>query len=718
MVRKQWVFVLAILAIAIPAAAQVSSVDEIEYPALRAFAPPTPERVELDNGLVLLLLEDHEMPIVDVIARVRVGARSESTDRAGLTGILAETMRTGGTTSMTGSELDEYLDSKAATIEANIGVAAGNLTASFLSEDAAELLPVVADVLRNPIFEQDKIEVAKTQVNAGIARQNDNPQGILFREFAELVYGDDSAYSTAASYDSVAAISREDLVVAHQAHFAPGQLLLGVVGDFDRDSMVALIQDAFGDWQSDTATEVAEAAVGDGAAPGVYFVAKEDMTQSNIAIGHMGVTRESPDYYPIQVFNHVLSGGFKSRLFSNVRTKKGLAYSVRGSIGSNWDYPGLFQMWMTTKTETTGAGIDALLEEVERLASDPITDEEIELAKSAILNSFVFNSDSTAKILGQQMTYEYFGFPSDYLAQYQAGIEGVTREQVVEVSETYIHPDEFVYLVVGPSEGTDKPLSEYGEVFERDITIAELTQERAEVSEEAMAAGVAILSSALEGMGGSDAVLAVQSRYFKASGEITVPQGTFPIGNESWAIFPDQTSQTVTLPFGVQKMIVTADAAVAVTPVGVQELGEEGRADILKALRRDTLMVLAAIARGELGGVASGSLEVDGATLQLVEIDLDGELLEWGVNDAGQVVRARYRGDFQGAPGEIIQTFSDFREVSSLSLPFVLAQTFEGQPFLTGTVETLEINPEIPESAFAVPQAAAEEAEAEDEAAE
>ena len=702
--------VLPLSVLAMPAFAQVSSVDEIEYPALNEFTPPTPERVELDNGMVVLLLEDHELPIIDLQARIRIGDRLESTEKAGVTAILAESLRTGGTENLSGSDLDEYLDSKAATIEVGIGTASGNLNASFLSEDAGELMSVIADVMRRPVFAEDKIDVAKSQVNAAVARQNDDPQGILFREFPELVYGDDSAYSINVTYDSVAAITRDDLVEWHQSYFAPDRIILGVVGDFDREEMLALIEQNFGDWQAD-AVEMADVEVGNSADPGVYYVAKEDMTQSNIAIGHLGVTRDSPDYYAIQVFNEVFSGGFTSRLFSNVRTKKGLAYSVRGAIGSNWDYPGQFRMWMTTKTETTGAGIDALLEEVERLTTDPISDEEIALAKDSILNSFVFNSDSTAKILGQQLTYEYFGFPSDYLEQYRQGIEAVTREEVQEVAETYIHPDEFIYLVVGPSEGTDKPLSEYGQVSERDITIPELTVAKAEASAETLAAGAALLGEAIAATGGGEALQGVESLYMKASGEIIVPQaGTFPIGLESWTVFPDRQSQTLTLPFGDQRIIITPDVAIATSPAGNQDLGDEGREDAIRDMRRNTLALLAAVDRGELEGNATGEIEVDGATLRLVEVDLDGDLVELGINADGQVVRVRYRGDFQGTPGEIIQSFSDIREVDGVSVPFAISQTFEGQPFLNGTVEAFEINPEVPEGTFSLPEPAEEEA--------
>ena len=250
MARRAFLLLIATAMVALPAGAQVSSVDDIEYPALRSFEPPSPERIELDNGMVVLLLQDDELPLIDVVARLRIGTRFETPANAGLMAILGEALRTGGTAAMSGSDLDEYLDSKAATIEANIGTTAGSVNASFLSEDAAELMPVVADVIRNPVFDEDKIEVARTQVNAGIARQNDDPQGIMFREFRELVYGDDSAYAIPNTYDSVASVSRDDLVENHGKYFAPDRTILGVVGDFNRDEMLGLIESAFGDWGS------------------------------------------------------------------------------------------------------------------------------------------------------------------------------------------------------------------------------------------------------------------------------------------------------------------------------------------------------------------------------------------------------------------------------------------------------------------------------------
>ena len=182
------------------------------------------------------------------------------------------------------------------------------------------------------------------------------------------------------------------------------------------------------------------------------------MTQSDIIIGHLGIRRDNPDYYAVEVMNEVLSGGFAARLFSNVRSKKGLAYSVRGGLDSNFDYPGTFNTWMTTKTETTAAGIDALMVEIDSIVTSPASDEEVKTAKESILNSFVFNYDS-------------FGYPADYLDRYRDNIEKVTKADVARVAAKYIHKDQLAVLVVGPSKGLDRPLDSYGKVTKLDIAI-------------------------------------------------------------------------------------------------------------------------------------------------------------------------------------------------------------------------------------------------------
>ena len=195
------------------------------------------------------------------------------------------------------------------------------------------------------------------------------------------------------------------------------------------------------------------------------------MNQSAIRMVDLGTLRNSPDYYAIEVFNEAFAGGFSSRLFSDIRTKRGLAYAVGGGIGTGFDRPGVTRLVMGTKSQSTTEAIQALYEDIDNLSKNPIDDDEIKKAKDGILNSFIFNFDTPDKVLREKMAYEFYGYPADFLERYRAGVEKVTKEDVARVATKYLHKDKLAILVVGNTKEFDKPISSLGPVSEIDITI-------------------------------------------------------------------------------------------------------------------------------------------------------------------------------------------------------------------------------------------------------
>ena len=487
-----------ILAGGSPVLAQVTDPDEIIYPAMPSTEVPQPTRVELDNGMVVILLEDHELPLIDARMLVRVGSRWEPAEQIGLADLVGQVLRSGGTQSMASDELDDLLEDRAATIESSIGTSSGSATMSTLKDDFPEMLWVFADVLRHPAFEQDKIDVAKTQVASSIARQNDSAAQIRGREFSELIYGSESPYARQATYATIDNISREDLVAFHGKYFHPNRMILGLAGDFDAEQAIRLVKEVFGAWPAGPELEEPAVEYRQEPNPGVFHVERNDITQAFVRIGHLGIIRDNPDYYAVEMMNQVLDGTFAARLFTRVRSQKGLAYDVGGRVGSGWDYPGITQLTISTKTETTAAGIDALLEEVHNMTREPPTDDEVSKARSGILNSFVFRADSARKILSQQLTYEYFGYPLDWQERYREGIENVTTAEVREAAKKYLHPDRFSILVVGKGEGLDRPLSDFGEVQSVDITIPE-PEDEVKITAGGEARGRELIARAVDG---------------------------------------------------------------------------------------------------------------------------------------------------------------------------------------------------------------------------
>jgi zinc protease len=464
---------LALFGAPAPVQAQVETVEELRYPPLPELVIPEPHRIVLDNGMVVLLMEDHELPLVGVSAYIRTGSRLEPQEKIGLASLTGTVLRTGGTKSRSGDELDEYLEGKAAGIETAIGDTSGTASMSCLTEDFPDVLKVYGEVLRFPVFDPEKLKIAKNQVMAGISRQNDDPDGILSREFKKLIYGKESPYTWDPTYASVGSITREDVIRWHATYFHPNRMILGVSGDFQKEKVLDLIMAVFGDWPKGPEVSDAPAFIQPVVPAGVFYVEKNDMTQAKIAMGHLGIRRDDPDYYSLVIVNQILSGSFGARLFSNIRSKQGLAYDVHGGVGLQWDYPGMAILSMSTKTETTGKGIDALIAEARNMVADPPTSEEVAKAKASILNSFVFSVDSPAKVLGKYLTYEYYGYPSTWLREFRQGIEKVNTAEVRTAAQKHLRPNEFAILVVGPRTGTKPALARYDRIQELDIRIPE-----------------------------------------------------------------------------------------------------------------------------------------------------------------------------------------------------------------------------------------------------
>jgi len=468
--KRLLVLLIALTVLAPLAAGQASDWQQIPIPTLPSFHPQEPKRIELPNGMVIFLQEDHELPLIDGIARVRGGSRDEPTAKAGMLDIYGEVWRTGGTKSQTGDQLDDFLEVRAAKVETNNSSDSTSISWSCLKGDLDDVFKAFTDLLREPEFRADKIEIAQKESFDAISRRNDDVHEIASRESGKLAYGKNNPYVREPEYSTVAGVTRDDLIAWHQAHVQPNNIILGVVGDFDAAAMEARLRQAFASWPKGPAAKATEIKF-DPAKPGYYLIAKSDVNQSNIRMVELGIRRDNPDYFAVQVFNEAFGGGFSSRLFKNIRTAKGLAYDVGGGIGTSFDHPGMVRFAMGTKSASTVESVQAIYAEIDDLKSNPISDDEIKRAKDSILNSFIFNFDSPEKVLRERMAYEFYGYPADFLERYRAGIEKVQKADVERAAAKYLHKDQLAVLVVGNTSEFDKPLSSLGSVTDVDITI-------------------------------------------------------------------------------------------------------------------------------------------------------------------------------------------------------------------------------------------------------
>src|SRR5579863_10397506 len=495
------------------ATAQTTNWKQIPIPPLPAFKPQQPKRIELSNGMVIFLQEDHELPLIDGTARIRGGSRDEPAEKVGLVDIFSEVWRTGGTKTQTGDQLDDFLEVRAAKVETGGSSDSSTMSWSCLKGDLDDVFKVFADLLQSPAFRPDKIDLAQKEEADGISRRNDQVGEIAQRESVKLAYGADNPYARVPEYSTVAAVTRQDLLDWHAKYVHPNSIILGVSGDFDSAAMEARLRAAFDSWPKGPALPKDEIQYAP-AKPGYYLVPKDDVNQSSIHMVALGTTRDNPDYYAINVFNEAFGGAFSSRLFNDIRTKRGLAYGVGGGIGTNFGHPGILQISMGTKSQSTIEAIQAVREDIDNLAKEPITEDEIQHAKDGILNAFIFRLDSPDKILGERMTYEYYGYPPDWLDKYQAEIKKVTSADVNRVAAKYLHKDQFAVLVVGNTKDFDKPLSSLGPVKNIDITIPPPPEAKEDAKPAASnPEGKALAAKVVAAMGGLPKLQSIKSMH-------------------------------------------------------------------------------------------------------------------------------------------------------------------------------------------------------------
>jgi zinc protease len=445
--------------------------EKIPVAKLHDFKPQQPKRIVLKNGIVLFLQEDHELPFVSGSVLIPGGSRDEDAAKTGLVSLYGQSWRTSGTAKLSGDALDDLLEAKAAHIETGGGEDSTTLGWDSLKGDADQVFALALDLLLHPAFNEEKLALAQQQEATGIVRRNDDEGEIAERESAKLVYGANSPYTRQPELATIGKVTVADLKAWHDRTLG-GKLIVGISGDFDPVAMEAKLRAAF-ETLPPVKAEAARHEVFAGPKPGVSFIDKEDVNQSNVEIVGLGTDRHNPDVPALAVMNTILGGGFSSRLFQKVRTEKGLAYAVGGGMSFAYDHPATFRVMVLTQSASTVEATTTAMAEIAGLTTTPFTQEELDRAKDNILNSFLFRYDTRDKVLSARVLLEFYGYPADYLETYKAGLEKVTVADLTAVAKKYIHPEKLAVLVVGNGPEIKPGLEELklGPVKAVDITI-------------------------------------------------------------------------------------------------------------------------------------------------------------------------------------------------------------------------------------------------------
>ncbi|KAA8495098.1 putative zinc protease-like protein y4wB [Porphyridium purpureum] len=426
----------------------------LEFAPLAELKLPQYTRLELQNGLQIYLMEDHQVPLVSGSIVFHAGTRVEPMSKKGLASIYASVLRLGGSESLPGKQLDVMLEDRAASIEAGADSSSFGVSFACLREDLEVVLSLMADVLQHPALPEAEMARAQQRALGGIARRNDDPNAILSREMAKVVYGENSPYALTAEKATIRALTREDLIGYHARYMAPNNALMGIVGDFDSKALAKQLRDLYDEkqWPRNeraTAPEVPNALASADSQKGTISLAeKREVSQAYVRMGHLGGRLDDPDYYALDVMNSILNG-LGGRLFNEIRSKAGLAYSVSGSWYPAFDHEGVFYAGGETDAKNTGAFIRKMLDVLSALDKDPPTAQEVEDAKRSTLNSFVFNFESPADVLSRVIKYAFYNYPEDFAEQYPKRIAKVTPQDVAKVLNQRVEQDRFSFVVVG-----------------------------------------------------------------------------------------------------------------------------------------------------------------------------------------------------------------------------------------------------------------------------
>jgi zinc protease len=409
---------------------------------------PHPETFTLDNGIRVWFLQNDRLPLVTVRAVIRTGSLWEPADKSGVAELTGAMMRTGGTAKWSPDELDEELDFLAANLSSDIGSDKATVSLNVLTDNLEPALEMFADVLVHPAFDTGRMDVQKNLIKEDIRRQNDNPVQVGIREFSKLVWGPNHPRARTPTEETVDALQRTDLATFHARFFRPGNVIIGVAGDVSKKRIRKLLNQAIGGWQGPP-TDYPALPEPAPLEPRVAFAAKE-VPQTTIIMGHLGPYESDENRASGEVMMQILgAGGFTSYIVDRIRNDEGLAYFAGGFLRFGRLDPGMVIGIALSKSESTCRAAELLIEQMNRIRDNEVTDGELNLAIAGLLNSQAFDYDSPGKIVNRLMDLVYYGLPEDHDQEVIARIGNVTKADVQRAARAIIDPSKLSCLAVG-----------------------------------------------------------------------------------------------------------------------------------------------------------------------------------------------------------------------------------------------------------------------------
>jgi len=426
--------------------------EKLSFPPL-TYEPPAPDqyRAALKAGPVAYVVPDRELPLINIVVYVRTGEYLDTAGKEGLANLTGYLLARGGIKSKSAEDLDERLDFLAAQLDSGTGGTQGSVSLNLLSKDLDEGLAILREVLSTPRFQEDRIMLRKQQMLQAMKQRNDDSSAIESRESGFLAYGENfwgNRYSTA---PSVSSLTRADIEGFHKRWYVPGNFVLAVSGDFDRDAMVRKLETLFANWPftGEKPGPIPTNTVF--ASPGTYLVNKPDVNQGRVSMMLPGIMRDSPDYFSVIVMNDILGGGgFTSRIMNRVRSDEGLAYSAYSAFPGGTYYPLTFSAGFQSKSRTVAYAASIVLEEIKRMQAEPVTDLELNTSQRGFIDRFPRSFSTKSQIASQFALDEFTGrYAKDphYWKNVRSKIAAVTKDDILRVAKKYLVTDKRLVLV-------------------------------------------------------------------------------------------------------------------------------------------------------------------------------------------------------------------------------------------------------------------------------
>lgn len=405
------------------------------------------KRTTLQNSLIVLHSEEHSLPIVMVTLLVKASQLNEPKDKAGLANLTAELLSE-GTKHRKSTDISEEIEFLGASLDTSTSRDYTTISLSVLKKDINKGFELFSDILLNPTFPQQEIERKKELIKGSLRQSEEDPSFIAERTFRKEVFGKHPyGRLTEGSAETIDNIRREDLIKFYSDYFLPNNSILSIVGDLSEEELNALIKKYLDDWKKADLPPITANGLDEKKTKRVVKLDK-DLTQANILLGHIGISRDNPDYYAVSIMNYIFGGGgFSSRLMQSIRDEMGLAYDVDSSFSLNKG-KGLFQVEVQTKNESADLVISEILKQMERIRKEYVSDEEITDAKSYLTGSFPRRLDTNRKIADFLALVEFYNFGLDYIEKYSAYINSVTKEDIFRVARKYLDPENYVLVIV------------------------------------------------------------------------------------------------------------------------------------------------------------------------------------------------------------------------------------------------------------------------------